>query len=210
MRLASTGRRGNASCRGIFDFSRESCVAMTSDTACCRVAPSSRSATDAQASSSRFDVGSSASRSFGTIHQRARDRDPLLLADRELMRIGVDALVDAQSASSIDVGRRAVDRQPGDALRDQQVLHRGQASAADGTAAARCRCAARGSGRARAGRAPTDPARRRRPSRCVGSSRPAIRCSSVVLPQPEGPTTRMLLSGSRTNSSSRSTSSPPL
>ena len=31
-----------------------------------------------------------------TIHQRAGDGDPLLLADRELMRIGVDAVVDAE------------------------------------------------------------------------------------------------------------------
>src|SRR5207302_7104762 len=61
----SAGRRGNASCCGIFAFRRVSCVAMTSDTACCCVALRSRSATEAHASSSRFEVGSSASKSLG-------------------------------------------------------------------------------------------------------------------------------------------------
>ena len=143
-----------------------------------------------------------------TIHQCAGNRDALLLADRELMRIGIDALVDAERLPASTWAAARSTAQPGDALRNQQVLHRGQrgqqmellqhdADVAAAEAVARA-----------AARAPTDPARRRRPNRRWARSRPAIRCRSVVLPQPEGPTTRMLLSGSSTNSSSRNTSSP--
>ena len=59
------------------------------------------------------------------IDQRAGDGHPLLLADRQLMRIGIDAIVDAQRLQH-GVRRRTIHRQPGDALRDQQVLQRGQ------------------------------------------------------------------------------------
>ncbi len=110
------------------------------------------------------------------------------------------------SASSIAQRRAAVHRQPGDALRDQQVLQHGQrrqqvellqhdADVLPAKAVARARREPREV-------LPVDAHLALR----VGSSSPATRCSSVVLPQPEGPTTRACACGSSAKSSSRSTS----
>ena len=55
---------------------------------------------------SRFPVGSSASRIDGLIHQRARDRDALLLSAGELIRMAL--LAARQSHQLQQVGARAL------------------------------------------------------------------------------------------------------
>ena len=60
-----------------------------------------------------------------TVHERSRDGHALLLADGELVGHRVRAFADAEGDQHRSRGG-AVDRAPGDVLRDQQVLQRGE------------------------------------------------------------------------------------
>src|SRR5438132_5859492 len=62
---------------------------------------------------------------LGAIHECPGDGYPLSLTDRELMRIGVDALINAESLEH-ELGGDTIHGKPGDALRNQEVLHGGQ------------------------------------------------------------------------------------
>ena len=78
---ATTEPRESGSTVAIRSLRRESWVAMTSAAPCRFVASSRSSATAVAASSSRLEVGSSASTSVRPIYQRTGNGDTLLLAD---------------------------------------------------------------------------------------------------------------------------------
>ena len=78
------------------------------------------------ARSSRLPVGSSATQDRRVVHQRARDRDPLLLAARELARVG-PALADEPHLGQHPHHPRGdrVAPRAGDLERERDVLRRG-------------------------------------------------------------------------------------
>ena len=143
-------------------------------------------------SESSWPVGSSARRSFGPVRQRPGDRDPLLLAARQLVRPVLRPVGQAD-----DVEQR---RAPG---RPARARSRGRGGAAprrsrprSGSARARTpgrRTRRSAAGRRRAGPRPSReiswPSTTTRPD--VGLSSPPSRLRSVVLPLPDRPRTAM-------------------
>ena len=127
---------------------------------------------------------------------RARGRSRLAVAGRS--RAGADrhrADSSTPSASKHRARSATVDGEADDGLRDEEILHRRQCRQqvellqhdADVTAAEAVALRRR----ERREILPVD----LDPAAAMGESSPAIRWSSVVLPQPEGPTTRALLCG---------------
>ena len=132
---------------------------------------------------SRFDSGSSSSRTRGLRRERARERDALLLAARDLRHAAVleprearqrERLGDARPGVGARGSRCAVEAE-GDVLADGQVRERAR------SAGRPCR-----TGGARAAVPVTSsPSTRIRPE--SGVSNPATSRSTVVLPLPDGP-----------------------
>ena len=126
----------------------------------------------------------------GTARERARDRDALALARREAVGGAVDAIGEAEA---LEPGARlglVLRRAPAvvDLLGEQHVLERrGEGHEARLLAdPADVVAAVRGEGLA-VELAESAPATVTEPA--SGRSRPAMRCSSVVLPEPERPST---------------------
>ena len=121
-------------------------------------------------------------------HDGAGDGDALLLAARKLGRVVVQTLAESHCAQARV--RRARTHRP-QRRRARAAARRFPApswSARDGRTGTRCRCAGRGSGRARPRRGPRGrcPSTTTRPE--SGRSSPAMVISSVDLPEPDGPT----------------------
>ena len=124
--------------------------------------------------------GSSISRISGSVDERARERRPLLHAARELVRIGVGEARRGRRArgSARTRSRRSRGRHAGELEPEADVVGDASPTGSAGTTGRRSRSAARAAA-----------ARRRRSTvPASGATSPSIRRSSVVLPQPLGPT----------------------
>ena len=167
----------------------------------------SRSSSDSRSrrSTSRLEKGSSSSSSSGRGRQRARERDALLLAAGELVRVLVERAGEADERGELAHARVALGRvaaQPeadvaGDVeVREQRVVLEHHADAAllgrHGIAGRRARPRRRGGSR---------PA-------CTGSN-PAMQRSTVVLPQPLGPSRQPIAPRASEKVSPRTTSWSP-
>ena len=118
---------------------------------------------------------------------RAGDRDALLLAARELGRVVVQPLAEADRPELASRPLEGVGG-AGELQRQRDVLERRHGRARGGRTGRRCRCA----GRESAPGASSSSCERSVPSTTTrpvsGRSRPAISMSSVDLPEPDGPT----------------------
>ena len=153
------------SCRGIRDFRRRVVRGDRERHAPARCAvPSNRSATEAHASSSRFDVGSSASSSLGRFTSARAMATRCCCPTESSMRIGVDAVRRRPA-------RRASHAPPRGRPAGRRCSAQPAGSAARSSVGSRWNCCStmpiwRPRKRSRAAaKAPTDPVRRRRPAR---------------------------------------------
>ena len=164
-------------------------VAQTTAAPVSRARRASRIATAIAFAPSSREVGSSASSTSGrvatarAIATRARspcERRPTRWVARS----------DRARPSRAPRARRAASRRRARGARARARRSRARRGAGRGPSAGRRRRSSRGgAARAPRGRAPSARRRRRSPCRRAGSSSPASRCSSVVLPEPDGPVT---------------------
>ena len=158
---------------------------------------------------SRLPVGSSASSSARPQHQRARERDPLLLAARQLAGPVREAVAPAPRRRSIVAARsaRRRARQPLDEPRHHRVLERGELG--QQVVELEHEADLAGCGTRPAGSAfiavTLDAVERDRAPRSAVSSVPST-CSSVDLPTPDAPTTAAISPGCRSKFRPRRTS----